>query len=149
MQDDVLPELLLDQPSLMGVESIGVDEVKLRMVARTLPGKQFDVGRRLRQLVVAGLRREGISSRAAGNRRRGVSARSERGEQDDRGSGDDGQAITGTTMPYRCRAVTNESTTATTATTGVPYSMRPKTVSLGPTSSQPPPLHPADASTCR
>ncbi len=34
-----------------------------RMVTRTLPGKQFDVGRRLRQLVVAGLRREGISSR--------------------------------------------------------------------------------------
>ena len=63
MHDDVLPDLLLDKPALMGVESIGVDEVKLRMVARTLPGKQFDVGRRLRQLVVAGLRREGISSR--------------------------------------------------------------------------------------
>jgi len=63
MQDDVLPSLLLDAPSLMGVESIGVDEVKLRMVARTLPGKQFDAGRRLRQLVVADLRREGIDSR--------------------------------------------------------------------------------------
>ncbi|KAA0092685.1 mechanosensitive ion channel family protein [Mycolicibacterium sp. P1-18] len=63
MQDDVLPSLLLDRPSLMGVESIGVDEVKLRMVARTLPGKQFDAGRRLRQLVVADLRREGIDSR--------------------------------------------------------------------------------------
>jgi hypothetical protein len=49
----------------MGVESIGVDEVKLRMVARTLPGKQFDAGRRLRQLIVADLRREGISSNAA------------------------------------------------------------------------------------
>ena len=43
--------------------SIGVDEVKLRMVARTLPGKQFDAGRRLRQMVVADLRREGIDSR--------------------------------------------------------------------------------------
>jgi moderate conductance mechanosensitive channel len=63
MRDDVLPSLLLDPPSLMGVESIGVDEVKLRMVARTLPGKQFDAGRRLRQLVVADLRREGIDSR--------------------------------------------------------------------------------------
>jgi small conductance mechanosensitive channel len=30
------------------------------MVARTLPGKQFEVGRRLRVLVVAGLMREGI-----------------------------------------------------------------------------------------
>jgi len=28
-----------------------------------LPGKQFDAGRRLRQLVVADLRREGIDSR--------------------------------------------------------------------------------------
>jgi small conductance mechanosensitive channel len=65
MQDQVLPDLLLDKPALMGVESIGVDEVKLRMVARTLPGKQFDVGRRLRQMVVTGLRREGISIGAA------------------------------------------------------------------------------------
>lgn len=63
MDDDLLPTLLLDRPSLMGVESIGVDEVKLRMVARTLPGKQFDAGRRLRQMVVADLRREGIDSR--------------------------------------------------------------------------------------
>jgi small conductance mechanosensitive channel len=34
------------------------------MVARTLPGKQFDAGRRLRQLVVAALRRAGVSSGA-------------------------------------------------------------------------------------
>ncbi|MBJ7337929.1 mechanosensitive ion channel family protein [Mycolicibacterium sp.] len=65
MQDDALPALLLDQPALMGVESIGVDEVRLRMVARTLPGKQFDAGRRLRQMIVAGLRREGIASGSA------------------------------------------------------------------------------------
>ena len=64
MKDDELPNLLLDEPSVMGIESISVDEVKLRMVARTLPGKQFDVGRKIRQLVVADLRREGISSRA-------------------------------------------------------------------------------------
>jgi small conductance mechanosensitive channel len=64
MKDDELPDLLLDEPSVMGIESISVDEVKLRMVARTLPGKQFDVGRKIRQLVVADLRREGISSRA-------------------------------------------------------------------------------------
>ena len=37
----------------MGVESIELDTVNLRMVARTLPGKQFEVGRRLRVLVVA------------------------------------------------------------------------------------------------
>jgi moderate conductance mechanosensitive channel len=64
MEDDTLPDLLLDEPSLMGVESIGVDTVKLQMVARTLPGKQFDVGRRLRVLVVAALRRAGIAAGA-------------------------------------------------------------------------------------
>ena len=65
MQDDSLPELLLDEPSLMGVESIERDTLKLRMVARTLPGKQFEVGRRLRALVVSALRRAGIATTEA------------------------------------------------------------------------------------
>ncbi|ABM10979.1 MULTISPECIES: mechanosensitive ion channel family protein [Mycolicibacterium] len=59
--DEDLARLLLDEPQLMGVESIEVDTVNVRMVARTLPGKQFEVGRRLRALVVAALRREGIA----------------------------------------------------------------------------------------
>ncbi|MCV7152872.1 mechanosensitive ion channel family protein [Mycolicibacterium pyrenivorans] len=64
MEDDTLPELLLDEPQLMGVESIQVDTVNMRMVARTLPGKQFEVARRLRALVVSALRREGIATAA-------------------------------------------------------------------------------------
>jgi small conductance mechanosensitive channel len=58
--DAQLKDLLLDAPQLMGVESIELDTVNLRMVARTLPGKQFEVGRRLRVLVVRALRRAGI-----------------------------------------------------------------------------------------
>jgi small conductance mechanosensitive channel len=69
MKDDTLTDLLLDEPQLMGVESIEVDNVNLRMVARTLPGKQFEVGRRLRALVVAGLRRAGIASNVAASSR--------------------------------------------------------------------------------
>jgi small-conductance mechanosensitive channel len=65
MKDDGLPDLLLDEPSLMGVESIEVDTVNLRMVARTLPGKQFEVGRELRALVVSGLRRADIATSGA------------------------------------------------------------------------------------
>ncbi len=65
MQDEGLPDLLLDEPSLMGVESIEVDTVNLRMVARTLPGKQFEVGRELRALVVAALRRADIATSGA------------------------------------------------------------------------------------
>ncbi len=58
--DEALKAVLLDTPSLMGVETIEVDTVILRMVARTLPGKQFEAGRRLRVLVVRALRRAGI-----------------------------------------------------------------------------------------
>jgi small conductance mechanosensitive channel len=62
MDDPALKDLLLDAPQLMGVESIELDTVNLRMVARTLPGKQYEVGRRIRVLVVRALRRAGIVS---------------------------------------------------------------------------------------
>jgi small-conductance mechanosensitive channel len=62
MEDPELSALLLDAPQLMGVESIELDTVNLRMVARTLPGKQFEVGREIRVLVVRALRRAGIAS---------------------------------------------------------------------------------------
>jgi moderate conductance mechanosensitive channel len=55
-----LRSLLLDPPAVMGVQSIDVDHFQVRLVARTLPGKQFDVGRVLRARITAGLRREGI-----------------------------------------------------------------------------------------
>lgn len=57
-----LRDLLLDEPQLMGVESIEKDTVNLRMVARTLPGKQFEVSRRLRALIVSALRRAGVAN---------------------------------------------------------------------------------------
>jgi small conductance mechanosensitive channel len=64
LEDPSLHPLLLDKPQLMGVESIERDTVNLRMVARTLPGKQFEVGRRLRSLVIASLARAGIATSA-------------------------------------------------------------------------------------
>ncbi|WP_194836097.1 mechanosensitive ion channel family protein [Nocardia sp. XZ_19_369] len=60
-EDPRLKPLLLDEPSVMGVEDLTVDQMNIRMVARTLPGKQFEVGRELRVRVAAALRREGIS----------------------------------------------------------------------------------------
>jgi small conductance mechanosensitive channel len=62
LEDQMLGELLLDAPTLMGVESIEVDVVTLRLVARTLPGKQFEAGRRLRALVVRALARVGVDT---------------------------------------------------------------------------------------
>jgi small conductance mechanosensitive channel len=58
--DEELTKLLLDVPSVMGVTSLGLDEVNVRIVARTLPGKQFDVGRDLRSRIALAFRREGI-----------------------------------------------------------------------------------------
>jgi moderate conductance mechanosensitive channel len=60
-RDPALAKLLLDPPSVMGVESLDLDQVNVRMVARTLPGKQFEVGRDLRARVVLAFRRRGLS----------------------------------------------------------------------------------------
>lgn len=62
--DELLGELLLDVPTVMGVERIEVDTVTLRLVARTLPGKQFEAGRQLRVLVIRALARAGIVTAA-------------------------------------------------------------------------------------
>jgi moderate conductance mechanosensitive channel len=64
-RDAALRKLLLDEPSVMGVESLDLDQVNVRMVARTLPGKQFEVGRDLRARVVLAFRREGLTVTAA------------------------------------------------------------------------------------
>jgi moderate conductance mechanosensitive channel len=58
--DDHLRKMMLDPPSVMGVEKIEVNTFSVRMVARTLPGRQFEVGRELRARVASALRREGI-----------------------------------------------------------------------------------------
>ena len=71
MKDDGLPDLLLDEPQVMGVESIERDTVNLRMVARTLPGKQFEVGRQLRSLIVRSLRSAGVAEAEAASTRTG------------------------------------------------------------------------------
>jgi small-conductance mechanosensitive channel len=60
-RDPGMRPLLLDPPSVMGVESLGLDQVNVRVVARTLPGKQFEVGRDLRARIVLAFRRQGLS----------------------------------------------------------------------------------------
>ena len=58
--DDDLHPQLLDAPSVMGVQSIEVDQIHVRIVARTLPGRQFHVGLALRGRIATALRGEGI-----------------------------------------------------------------------------------------
>jgi small-conductance mechanosensitive channel len=58
--DEALRPLLLDEPSVMGIESISVDQFEVRVVARTQPGKQFEVGRTMRGRISTALREAGI-----------------------------------------------------------------------------------------
>ncbi|MGY1696416.1 MULTISPECIES: mechanosensitive ion channel family protein [unclassified Geodermatophilus] len=59
--DAELRRLLLDEPSVMGVESIDLDQVNVRVVARTLPGRQFEVGRDLRERIVLAFAAAGLT----------------------------------------------------------------------------------------
>jgi small-conductance mechanosensitive channel len=63
-RDPGIHRLMLDPPTVMGVESIGVDQFEVRLVARTLPGKQFEIGRALRARVTAAFLDEGIHAPA-------------------------------------------------------------------------------------
>ncbi|MGI8678854.1 MAG: mechanosensitive ion channel family protein [Jatrophihabitans sp.] len=58
--DEELHPLLLDTPSVMGVESLEVSQFNVRVVARTLPGRQFEVGRAMRVRITRSLLRAGI-----------------------------------------------------------------------------------------
>lgn len=65
--DEALGPLILDAPSVVGVESLEVNGVRLRIVARTLPGRQFDVGRELRSRVAVAFQAAGIAVSAGLN----------------------------------------------------------------------------------
>jgi small-conductance mechanosensitive channel len=58
--DDSFRPLMLDTPTVMGVDRIEVGSFSIRVVARTLPGKQFVVSRELRARIAAALQEEGI-----------------------------------------------------------------------------------------
>jgi small conductance mechanosensitive channel len=58
--DPELHDLMLDTPSVMGVESLSVDQFNVRLVARTLPGKQFEVSRALRSRITEAFLENGI-----------------------------------------------------------------------------------------
>lgn len=65
--DEDLKPLMLDAPSVMGVESLTVGVLSVRMVARTLPGKQFEVSRALRAHIAMALQAAGIPVASVSN----------------------------------------------------------------------------------
>jgi small conductance mechanosensitive channel len=59
-RDEQWRDVLLGEPVVAGVESIEVDHIQLRLIARTLPGKQFEVGRELRLRAALALSQAGL-----------------------------------------------------------------------------------------
>lgn len=66
-EDPVWSELLLGDPVVAGVETIDVGYVQLRLIARTLPGRQFEVAREIRLRASSALRAAGVASPAVGD----------------------------------------------------------------------------------
>ncbi|HEY4947621.1 MAG TPA: mechanosensitive ion channel family protein [Acidimicrobiales bacterium] len=60
-------DLLLGAPVVAGVETIDVGYVQLRLIARTLPGRQFEVAREIRLRAATALRAAEISSPSIGD----------------------------------------------------------------------------------
>ncbi|MFT4126737.1 MAG: mechanosensitive ion channel family protein [Gordonia sp. (in: high G+C Gram-positive bacteria)] len=54
-------DLLLDAPAPLGVTDLELDSITIRVVARTLPGKQFEVSRALRVAIVRALAAQGVT----------------------------------------------------------------------------------------
>ena len=55
-------DLLIGTPVVAGVETIDVGYVQLRLIARTLPGRQFEVAREIRLRAATALRSAGVAS---------------------------------------------------------------------------------------
>jgi small-conductance mechanosensitive channel len=59
-QHEEFAPLLLEEPTVSGVEALGDWAVTVRIMVRTKPGKQWDVGRELRRRIKESFEREGI-----------------------------------------------------------------------------------------
>ena len=59
-QDEEFASLLLEEPTVSGVEALGDWAVTVRIMAKTRPGKQWEVARELRRRIKESFEREGI-----------------------------------------------------------------------------------------
>ncbi|MGH9278018.1 MAG: mechanosensitive ion channel family protein [Acidimicrobiales bacterium] len=62
-EESAWTEAVLDAPEVLGVESIGVDGVTVRVAARTDPPRRAEVARELRGRIGARLAREGLATK--------------------------------------------------------------------------------------
>ncbi len=59
-QDEGFAPLLLEEPTVSGVEALGDWAMTIRIMVKTKPGKQWDVARELRRRIKESFEREGI-----------------------------------------------------------------------------------------
>lgn len=62
VEDGEFSGLLLGPPVVTGVESISPGYITMRMMAKTLPSRQFDVAREMRTRALEGLRNAGVAA---------------------------------------------------------------------------------------
>lgn len=60
VDDDQVGDYILDEPTVMGVQSIRLEQTVIRLLARTKPGMQWAVARRVRAVVLRRFRDQGI-----------------------------------------------------------------------------------------
>lgn len=60
VDDERVGEYILDEPTVMGVQSIRLEQTMVRLLARTKPGMQWEVARRMRAVILRRFRDEGI-----------------------------------------------------------------------------------------
>jgi len=60
VDDERVGAYVLDEPTVMGVQSIKLEQTVIRLLARTKPGMQWEVGRRMRAVILRRFRAEGI-----------------------------------------------------------------------------------------
>jgi small conductance mechanosensitive channel len=66
-RDPEFGPLMMDPPEVWGVEDIAVDQIKIRVVAKTLPLEQWRVARELRIRIAVALQSAGITASATSN----------------------------------------------------------------------------------
>lgn len=61
VDDEQVGEYILDEPTVMGVQSIRLEQTVVRLLARTKPGMQWVVARRMRAVILRRFREEGVA----------------------------------------------------------------------------------------
>jgi small conductance mechanosensitive channel len=60
MEDDKFKEIILERPTVLGIDAFNESQMHLKMLIKTAPLKQWDIGRELRKRIKQAFDKEGI-----------------------------------------------------------------------------------------